>query len=37
MPDDGDLLDFLATAVPDETIRNTILASNPAKLYGWPA
>jgi 2-pyrone-4,6-dicarboxylate lactonase len=37
MPDDGDLLDFLATAVPDETIRNAILASNPAKLYGWPA
>jgi predicted TIM-barrel fold metal-dependent hydrolase len=37
MPDDGDLLDFLATAVPDETIRNAILAGNPAKLYGWTA
>jgi len=37
MPDDGDLLDFLVTAVPDETTRNAILAANPAKLYGWPA
>jgi len=31
------LLDFLVTAVPDETTRNAILAANPAKLYGWPA
>ena len=37
MPDDGDLLDFLFTAVPDEKTRNAILAANPAKLYGWPA
>ena len=37
MPDDGDLLDFLFTAVPDEKIRDAILAANPAKLYGWPA
>ena len=37
IPDDGDLLDFLATAVTDETTRNAILAANPAKLYGWPA
>ena len=35
MPDDGDLLDFLFTAVPDEKTRNAILADNPAKLYGW--
>ena len=35
MPDDGDLLDFLFTAVPDENTRNAILADNPAKLYGW--
>jgi len=35
MPDDGDLLDFLLTAVPDEKTRNGILADNPAKLYGW--
>jgi predicted TIM-barrel fold metal-dependent hydrolase len=35
MPDDGDLLDFLAAAVPDEKQRNAILADNPARLYGW--
>ena len=35
MPNDGDLLDFLLTAVPDERIRNSILADNPATLYGW--
>ena len=37
MPDDGDLLDFLLAAVPDERTRNAILADNPARLYGWPA
>ena len=37
MPDDGDLLDFLTTAIPDENTRNAILADNPARLYGWPA
>jgi len=37
MPDDGDLLDFLLAAVPDEKTRNAILADNPARLYGWPA
>lgn len=36
MPNDGDLLDFLLAAAPDERIRNAILAGNPAKLYGWP-
>ena len=36
MPNDGDLLDFLLAAAPDERIRNEILADNPAKLYGWP-
>ena len=35
MPNDGDLLDFLLTSVPDETIRKQILVDNPAKLYGW--
>jgi len=35
MPDDGDLLDFLLAAVPDEKQRNAILADNPARLYGW--
>jgi hypothetical protein len=37
IPDDGDLLDFLLTAVPDEAARNALLAANPAKLYGWPS
>ena len=36
MPNDGDLLDFLLVAAPDDSIRNSILADNPAKLYGWP-
>ena len=36
MPNDGDLLDFLLAVSPDERIRNSILADNPAKLYGWP-
>jgi len=31
MPNDGDLLDFLLTSVPDETIRKQILVDNPAK------
>ena len=35
MPDDGDLLDFLLAAVPNEKTRNAILADNPARLYGW--
>jgi 2-pyrone-4,6-dicarboxylate lactonase len=36
MPNDGDLLDFVLAAAPDENIRNAILADNPATLYGWP-
>jgi len=36
MPNDGDLLDFLLTAVPDEAIRKQLLSDNPARLYGWP-
>jgi 2-pyrone-4,6-dicarboxylate lactonase len=36
MPNDGDLLDFLLAAAPDELTRNRILADNPATLYGWP-
>ena len=35
IPDDGDLLDFLLAAAPDEKTRNAVLADNPAKLYGW--
>ncbi len=37
IPDDGDLLDFLIAAVPEEKNRNAILADNPARLYGWTA
>lgn len=36
MPNDGNLLDFLLAAAPDEKIRKQILADNPARLYGWP-
>ena len=36
MPNDGDLLDFLLAAAPEERTRNSILAGNPARLYGWP-
>jgi 2-pyrone-4,6-dicarboxylate lactonase len=35
MPDDGDLLDLLSRAVPDEGQRNAILVDNPARLYGF--
>ena len=35
MPNDGDLLDFLLAAAPDENVRNQLLADNPAALYGW--
>lgn len=36
MPNDGDLLDFLLAAAPEENQRKLILADNPARLYGWP-
>ena len=36
MPDDGDLLDWLAEAVPDATARHRILVDNPARLFGFP-
>jgi 2-pyrone-4,6-dicarboxylate lactonase len=35
MPNDGDLLDFLIAAAPEERARQLILVDNPAKLYGW--
>jgi predicted TIM-barrel fold metal-dependent hydrolase len=35
IPNDGDLLDFMLAAAPDESIRQKILADNPATLYGW--
>jgi predicted TIM-barrel fold metal-dependent hydrolase len=34
-PNDGDLVDFLLAAAPDEITRNKILSDNPARLYGW--
>ncbi len=36
MPNDGDLLDFLLAAAPEERTRKLILADNPARIYGWP-
>lgn len=33
MPDDGDLIDLLAEAVPDAGRREAILVANPARLY----
>lgn len=35
MPNDGDLLDLLATWVPDAQTRRAILVSNPEELYGF--
>lgn len=35
MPDEGELLDLLATFVPDESLRNQILVENPAVLYDF--
>jgi D-galactarolactone isomerase len=34
-PDDAMLLDVLGHWCPDETVRNRILADNPASLYGF--
>ena len=33
MPDDGDLLDLLATFAPDSAVRDRILVDNPRRLY----
>ncbi len=35
MPDDGDLLDHLASFAPDEATRNRILVDNPARIYDF--
>ena len=35
MPNDGDLLDLLAQWAPDATVRDAILRTNPARLYGF--
>jgi predicted TIM-barrel fold metal-dependent hydrolase len=36
MPNDGDLLDLMLDWVPDEKVRNRILADNARTLYGFP-
>lgn len=35
MPDEGELVDLLATFVPDEALRNQILVDNPTTLYDF--
>jgi 2-pyrone-4,6-dicarboxylate lactonase len=35
MPDDGDLIDLLATFAPDEATRHRILVTNPERLYDF--
>lgn len=35
MPNDGDLADLLSAWVPDATLRERVLAGNPARLYGF--
>lgn len=35
-PDNVDLIDFVFDALPEENLRNAVLAANPARLYGWP-
>ena len=36
MPNDGDLLDLMLDWVPDQAVRNRILADNARALYGFP-
>ncbi|MBI5069001.1 MAG: amidohydrolase family protein [Deltaproteobacteria bacterium] len=36
VPDDGALVDLLATWLPDERLRRQVLVDNPARLYGFP-
>lgn len=35
LPEEGDLLDLLARAIPDERDRTAILVDNPARFYGF--
>lgn len=37
MPNDGDLVDLLALAVPDPALQRKVLVDNPARLYGFDA
>jgi predicted TIM-barrel fold metal-dependent hydrolase len=34
-PDDGDLVDFIAAALPEPDLQKALLVDNPARLYGW--
>ncbi|MDP2355376.1 MAG: amidohydrolase family protein [Beijerinckiaceae bacterium] len=36
-PDNVDLIDFVFDALPEDDLRTRVLATNPARLYGWPA
>jgi hypothetical protein len=35
MPNNGDLVDLIATWIPDEAARGLILVDNPQRLYGF--
>lgn len=35
LPDEGDLVDFVAAAAPDAEQQRLIFTDNPARLYGW--
>ena len=35
MPDDGDLVDLLATIAPDPAVRSRLLVANPEVLYDF--
>jgi predicted TIM-barrel fold metal-dependent hydrolase len=35
-PDDGDLIDLFCDWIPDAAVRERILVTNPAQLYGFP-
>ncbi len=35
MPNDGELVDLLAAWLPDQSVRQQVLAKNPEKLYGF--
>ncbi|MBX9761318.1 MAG: amidohydrolase family protein [Beijerinckiaceae bacterium] len=36
-PHNVDLVDFLFDAIPEQNLRDAVLAANPARLYGWAA
>lgn len=35
MPNDGDLMNLLATSAPEQALRDRIMVDNPARLYGF--